>query len=411
MSVTFRKFDRKVDYNSVPKDNAMTRFAQNAIIVAVMSTFFHAVIGLAVVALTGLAFCILPGIREYIFAHKGTTWLGAFILLTVITGIYYKNYIGALISVLVAFMIVIHLVARSVATKPFFEKMFDVLCVGGCLSTVVCIIEKIANRNMPDYRCQCFSVNPNCYGVAILVVILICAYKAIVVEKKVYRYYVCAVFNAVSIYLCGSMMLWVIAFIGILTLLLLNHKYKLLAVFLGIASAGVIAILVMPQLIPRLHELTATIENRVLIWDFAIEQIKEAPVFGKGFATYNFMFNALKEVRPEIYPAMLSHNLIIDGVLSYGVVGMAFLGLFFASFIKSAFQCREGLKARNKSYVMITFVCALAVAVAVHGLLDTAMIWIQSGLMIMLIGSGLGVCENELKASVLEEKISNNPKV
>ena len=73
------------------------------------------------------------------------------------------------------------------------------------------------------------------------------------------------------------------------------------------------------------------------------------------------------------------------------------LGGFFVYVIKAVLDCRTALKTRNQSYVVMTLVCALAVAVFLHGLMDTAMIWIQPGMIIMLIASGLGVAENELK--------------
>ena len=398
MSTVFKKTDRKLKQDAIVKNDATTLFAQNAVIVAVMSTFLHFYIGIAVVALTAISFCILPGIRDKIFVHKGTLFISAYVLISIVTAIYHKNYLGALISVLFAFMMIIHLVARSLATREFFDRMMDIMVIGGCLSTVVCVIEKIVNRSIPGYRCQCFSVNPNCFGVPIMIIILICAYKVIVAKKNVPLYYIAAIINAVSIYLCGSMMLWIIIFIGVLVLLLLNHKYKLLAVFLGVVTACVITVILIPQLISRLHELTATIENRVDIWTFAIEQIGKAPIFGRGFASYNFLYNIEAPTRPELYPAMLSHNLIIDSMLSYGVVGTLLIAGYFICFVKDVLSCREGLIKLNKDYTMITFVCALFVAVMVHGLIDTAMIWIQPGLMIMLIGAGLGVDENRLKS-------------
>lgn len=397
MGTVLKRNNRSNDPKAPPKNDATTKFARNMIIATVLATFLDLFIAIGVVALTAIAFCILPGIREKILIHKGTVYFGLFTLLTTVVAIYHKNYVGALIGVLAAFMVIIYFVARSLASAEFFDRMLDSLCIGGCLSTVVCIIQKIVNRNVPGYRCQCFSVNANCFGVAIVYIILICAYKAIVVKKNVYLYYIAAVLNAVSLYLCGSMMMWVIVFIGVVVLLVLNHKYKLLSIFLGVVTFGVLAIILAPQILPRLGELTATIDNRVSIWSFAIEQIKEAPIFGRGYASYNFLYNQMVSTRPELYRAMLSHNLLIDGLLSYGIVGMLLLGGFFVSQIKAVLDCREGLKKRNQSYVIVTFVCALAIAVALHGLMDTAMIWIQPGLIIMLIASGVGVAENELK--------------
>jgi hypothetical protein len=89
MSTFFKKGNQKAE-TSVVKNDATTKFAQNAVIVAVMSTFLHFYIGIAVVTLTAIAFCILPGIRDKIFIHKGTFFIVAFVLMSIITAVYYK---------------------------------------------------------------------------------------------------------------------------------------------------------------------------------------------------------------------------------------------------------------------------------------------------------------------------------
>lgn len=379
------------------RKNTIGYAAHIMIYVCALSVFLPYYLSATVIMLTGLSFCVLPGTRDKIFCHKGSFLLLAFAVMTAIVAAFYGNHTGLIRTGVFVMMMVVTLVARGLATKRFYERLLDCFIIGGCFSTVGCIIERIVHSDEPGYRCKAFFTNPNFFGTAIMLVILICAYKAVTHSKRVYLYYIAAVFNAVSIYLCGSMGLWFVLFIGILILLILNHEYKLLAVFMAIVACICVAIVMIPELVPRLNELLATTNNRVKIWSFAVEQIKEAPIFGRGFFSYRFLYNEMVAVRPELYKAALCHNLLFESMLSFGIVGTAMIGFYLIGFFRTILHNHDELKRRGHRYAVTTFIAALSVAIACYGMIDTTVIWVQTGMIILLISSGIGVDERELR--------------
>lgn len=379
------------------KKNTVAHLAHRLIYLIALCSFLPIYVSGAVIMIISVSFAILPGTRSKIFDKANSVILTAFILLTGIVALCYGNYTGLLCSGVFASMLIIGAVARSLATKHFFEGLLNCFIVSGVAATVGCIIERVVHKDDPTYRCQGFLMNPNFFGAAIAFVILVCAYKAVTRARALPLYYAAAVFMAISIYLCGSMVLWLVIFIGIFLLLCLSHEYRLLAVFMGVVAMAGIAIVLVPGLIPRLGEISQTTDNRVLIWSFAIEQIKEAPVFGRGFLSYHFLYNQMVAARPELYKAAFSHNLLLESLLSFGIVGTLTIGAYFVTFFKSIFKCHDELKSRNHSYIITTFITSLFIAIACYGLMDTTVINVQTGMMIFLLCSGIGVDERELR--------------
>lgn len=387
--------------------NTIGTAARVMIMATALSIFLPYYITSIVVGTVGFTFCVLPGTRDKIFIHKGAFTVAVFTLITAIVSLCYKNYMGLLRTGVFAAMIVIFFVTRALVTKIFYERLLDVICAGGTASSIGAVIELIVHRDENFYRSKALFVNPNFFGAAIMLTVMICAYKAVVRGKNAKLFYFIAVINAAGIYACGSMALWGVAFIGILILLLLNHEYRLLAVFFGVAATILVTVVLVPQLIPRLNEISATTDNRIKIWEFAIEQIKEAPIFGRGFFSYRFLYGQLSPERPELYKAALAHNILLDCMLSHGIVGTAVIGVFLGQFVKTVFECHDGLKSRGNSYVITTFIAAVAGACAFYGMIDTTLIWVQNGMILLFIASGIGVDERSLRHKQHAERARN----
>lgn len=365
------------------------------ILTSAICLFLHYSV-ISALLIAGACFILLvPFLRQKILIYKGSVLVFVFLTVTGTVAAFNGNITGLCRTCVFAAMMLVSIAARSFATRDFFEKTLDFICIGGCGSTVISIIEYAVHRNDPHYRSQAFFTNPNFFGTALTFVILICAYKAATVKKHTAVYYAVAVFNAIGLFLCGSMSLWLVAFVGILLTLIFTKQYRLLAIFLSIAAAAVVAILLVPGMIPRLNELSATVDNRKAIWSFAIENIKDSPVFGRGFYTYKFLYNKLCTVQ-EIYPAAMAHSVILDSLLCHGIVGVTLIGAILAQFFRSVFACRKQLKTQNKPSPISGFIIAVSIAVACYGLMDTTFVWVQTGLILTLISSGLGVEEREI---------------
>lgn len=379
------------------KKNTVAYFAQRLVYFIALTVFLPYYVSGIIICLIGVSFCILPGTRDKIFADSGSFIMLAFVVLTSIVSLCYGNYQGLLRTGVFAMMLVVAFVTRALATRRFYERALDCVVISAVLATIGCIAERIIHISDPTYRCKGLFTNPNFFGMAITLAVLICAYKAVTGARLTFLYYAAAVFCAISIYLCGSMAMWFVIFIGVFILLVLNHKYKLLAIFMGVVAAAGVAIVLIPGLVPRLGELSATTDNRIKIWSFAVEQIKEAPVFGRGFFSYRFLYNQMVAARPELYKAALSHNLLLESLISFGVAGTLLIVAYLINFFKTIFRCHDELKKRGHGYAVTTFITAMNIAIACYGLIDTTVVWVQTGMIIMLIAGGIGVDERKLR--------------
>ena len=349
----------------------------------------------ATVALS-LLFLLLKGVREHVFKRRGIFFGLGFLALTATVALICGNYVGFRRTLVFAALLGVATVVRALADRSFFEKLMNTFVLGGCLATVHCIIEFVLNRNVEGYRCQGFFTNPNFFGTALTFVILICAYKASTHANKVWIYYAAAIFNAVGLYLCGSMSLWLVAAVCIIIMLILHREFKLLAIFLSVVGLAVVALLAIPGLIHRLGELSETIDNRIKIWSFAIDSFKDAPLFGRGFYTYKFLYSQLPQPT-DVYRASMSHSIYLDSLLCHGIIGTVAAVVAFGSYFKSLFSCRYALKKQGQPSPITGFIIALSVALALYGLMDTTFIWIQTGFIVVMIAAGLGVEEKSLK--------------
>lgn len=377
---------------NILSEDRVLRLAKALIMLIALAVFLPFQVTASIVAAVGVLFCLLPNIRARIFSFKSTRIWFAFLCFATSTAVYRQNYVGMRRTLVFMALLGVCSVTRSIADKGFFEKLLNVFVLGGSLASVQGIVEYLLNLNAEGYRSVAFYTNPNFYGTALTFVILICGYKASTHAKHTWVYYAAAVLNAVALYFSGSLSLWLVAIIGILIMLILHSEYKLLIIFSSLVVAAVVVLFAVPNLVHRLDELTATIDNRVKIWSFALENFKESPFIGHGFYSYKFLYSQLPTPN-DVYPASMSHSVYLDSLLCHGIVGVCLLFTALASYFVSLFSCRRKLKAQGKASPITGFVIAISIALALYGLMDTTFVWIQTGGIVALIASGLGVEE------------------
>lgn len=378
----------------VPKEKAL-KIAEFAVMLLPFTAFLRYQITATVTACIGVLFCLLPFVRGLIFARKGTFLGVAFLGFASTVALCNGNYIGFRRTLVFAALLGISAAVKGFADRVYFEKMMNACILAGCLGSVHGIVQYLLNSDVEGYRSIGFYTNPNFYGTALTFVILICAYKASTHAKHTAIFYLAAILNAVALYLSGSMSLWLVAIICIFLMLALNKEYKLLIIFSSLVAVAVVVLFAVPDIIHRLDELSATVDNRKKIWSFAIENFKDSPIVGRGFYTYKFLYSQLPTPN-DVYPASMSHSVYLDSLLCHGFVGTALLLTAVSSFFVGVFSCRRKLKQQNKPSPILGFIIALSIALALYGLMDTTFVWIQTGTFIMLIASGLGVEEKEL---------------
>lgn len=370
-------------------------------------TWFNA--ARAVVGAVAIFFLILPQTRKKLFQYRGSKILTVFIIYSFIVAACYLNVLGMLASLMFMGMMVVANTARCYMTRTYYEGLLDFICMGSLFPSIWCIVEKyIIHANEPKYRSQALFNNPNFYGAAIMLVIVVCAYKVATRGRHGWPYIIIAVVNALGLLAAGSMSLWLVAFVAVVVLLILTRRFLLLALLIGAAGTVLALMYFVPDLFGRLNEISGTTSNRVAIWQFAFEKFRETPIFGRGFSTYRYLYDLLHESQ-YIYKASYAHNIYLECLLCHGVVGATMVGGYFIQYLRDLLRHRWRLKKLGRHRARSALVLSLFSAIALYGLIDTTLVWIQGGTILFLIATGVGVEERKADQAeaALKQTISN----
>ena len=200
---------------------------------------------------------------------------------------------------------------------------------------------------------------------------------------------------------------WLAFIVVALIFVAIEKKYRRLAakIFAGLAIVFLIAALVSPKIQDRLATMTDTKfqsnNERILMWESAIEIFKDYPLSGVGqkmfFRAYNEEYISPYAVeRPgEIGPGHTQpHNNLLNEASEGGVVGLsAFIGLYAYFFWKFFTQLK-----REKNFAFGAGMTALLIlaGLQLEGLTDTNMIQVPIMREFWLLAGTLIAAENIL---------------
>lgn len=345
---------------------------------------------------------IKKNIKEEIFCHSGSLLIPIFCSITFVVATCYKNYFGMMVSVIVLLIFVLGFYIRTVMTGELFEKALSTLCNASVVASAVIIIEKIIHiivfKN-PTHRCfgdlfknkfLSFYFNPNYLASMMAAIVIICAYKVITKNGNKAYYYLAAALAMITIYFGGSMFTWAEVFFALAVYLFVGNHRKPLGVLFAVCAAAGLAISLIPSLMPRLAAADIAWNSRLMIWNLSLDSIPDSFIFGRGFYSYRLISYA-----PEYfgvagyYPAFHSHNLFVEFLLSFGIIGTLIFFAFMFVFFQKVFISRQLLK---KSQISILIIAVMA-GVLMHSILDMTMLWIQPMMLYCTIFGGIGADE------------------
>ncbi len=356
------------------------------VFLSVFAVFCHYKATSIILLICSIWILLTKGSIKNIFNKSGPFIAFAFLAMTAITAIYYKNNKGLSLSLIFTTVAIIGFYLQNKITKPLFEWMLCLIQFACIAVFIGCIITKIIHINEPPFRYELWFKNCNYLGSLMAGSALICAYKQLTGKGKTAFNCILFLICCIVIYLSGSLFAIIELLLSLCALLALNENYRLLGVFLAVCVVGCIVLFSLPQLMPRLNESTVTTDNRVLIWQDTIRNIPNNFLFGKGFFAY-------KTLPDRRYPTSHSHNFVLDSLLSFGIVGTLLLGIFFITFYRNVFLCNQKLK-KNKINCLIL---ALSAGVLLHATTDMTMLWSQTSLFYALILSGIGADQHDLE--------------
>ncbi len=296
---------------------------------------------------------------------------------------YYGNHLGIACCFGIFTIYVCAFYLRSVMTYSLFYLMMDTACAGSVLAALFAIYQKLSQYStMPTYRPESFFLNPNYYGAIIEFIVIIAIYRADINLPGRPFYAAVIGINLIGLYLCASMSAWTAMTAGVLVFLLLKKKYKIAAIYLTILILFILACNFIPSLFPRFNSIDDTTSNRMDVWWGAFHGFLDTPMLGRGPMAYTIVSKEL-----GTYSTYHCHNLFLDMMLNYGIIGC---GVFLTFMIAQVKQLWKRLK--RKAYKGITLLTvSLTIAVLIHGITDVTIFWIQTGLLFMLAYTGTGI--------------------
>lgn len=355
----------------------------------IATALFLPIIPSSIVLFGGVLYLFIKGeIPILIRYHSVNAWLFLFVLLELPVSIFYQNWIGFLnVAGFFAIGIYTCFYRKNIHPKLFVYLLEWVLILSIPMGILGLFqfdaVSKMGGysfwdfkiQNSPHRRIAAVFSNANIYAMMIEFFLACCLYRFVQTEKRICKgwYTLLAVFNFVLMLLTGCRAALFPLVIVIPVLLYFAKEKRLFYICIAclIALGGLV--IAKPDLVPRFNDFK-TIQSRVKIWKCAWKGIQTYPLFGNGPQTYR-----------RIYPlfhghkAPHCHNIYIDCILSYGIVGTAVLMRYVFGLIK------ECLSVRNKNGSLFGLMMSFMVILMIHGLVDVTLNYLSTGLFFMWI--------------------------
>lgn len=342
--------------------------------------------------------------RVFVPAHSG--WFYSTLALGLAAGLYYRHFLGLVTLAFVAVAFLFGLWARFEMTERLRSGIIVILSFGSLFAAAAAFIQKFP---APSFRSVSFFYNANYYAYVCELSLLALFYAILrkpVLRKSVPRglsffYFAAIAADVGGIVASGCRSAWLAVFFGMLVILrcLKKHRAFIAAALAGLVAAA--AVFLLPRfLFPRLDTFTSDKNLRFLIWRTAFGFFKSHPIFGQGMFTY-FLESTGRAHDTH------AHDLILDVLVDFGVVGLALLTVF------AVFAVR-GLLRRLRRDALQGPACALALAVLmasfVHGVTDVPFVGPQCGpLLILLVAFAGGGARKASDKNNIDDEGSHIP--
>ena len=358
------------------------------IILGLVAAIFTSAILTVAVLVAIIGYLIWQGrLKTVIDTVEGANYLLAFCLITFVVSLMNLNLQGVLISFVMCAMFLVSMFIRSVMTRAFFEKIIDISCVSSVLGFVVIACQKLVTIQSPEFRASSTFLNANYYGAITELVVILCLYKMLQPKQRHWqRYLAIAVMNLGGLFLSDCRSAMGALAIAVLVILLLNKRYRLFGVMLGIEALIVAAVYLAPFILPRIDQAGMAFMYRTSIWQTSIKGIMEHPLFGLGGGSYRMIFARLGG--PD---EMHAHSLFLDPLLNFGIVGVIFLAVYYKNNLKSIWNMLKYPQDYQRSSLM----AAVLACVVIHGITDITVFSVQTGLLVSVLMGVAGIRENQ----------------
>lgn len=324
----------------------------------------------------------------------------AFSVITLVVSLIYGNYLGAVCSLGIFIIFLFILFYRSMITERLFELIVDASCIvslfcfGWALLEYSSIIQsmdyeffQLEIADDPYFRVNSTFFNANYYAMMIEFLVLMCIYKMMNAKtlRRIVFYILTIGCNLLGLYLSGCRTAWVPFVITIPLMFLLNNKKGYFNASVCVIAIAGLAVLLVPELFPRSDSFGLYLNTRIDIWKAALEALWDTPLFGRGPLTYNHINIAYGGP-----PTQHAHNVFLDPLLSFGVVGVGILIGYFWENGKEVWH----LYSQKLNIRLFSLILVFIITVIIHGLLDFTIFWVQTSQIFFLVLSASSIYTN-----------------
>ena len=317
-----------------------------------------------------------------------------------------QNVMGVVSSVAMFLFAIFFYYYQAQLTPKFFRLTIEGVLASSVLAAVFAALEHFQIVKKFDYtflsprmqvwhqnRAEVAFFNPNYYGIICCFCIMNGFYLINTTKLRWLRIFsMIAIFaNLFGLNFTQNRTAFpAIIFGAIIYLFTTIKNWRAFWLSIGVFGVG-LAFLFSSDLGVRMGTLDSSMEERVSIWNAGMALFKQNPFWGEGPLTYMHSFPRIGAPYHEH-----AHSIYIDTILSYGVVGTVLLGIASATPVRMLIDMSQ---VPSKRPILGLYLSFLTV-VAVHGIFDLALFWLQSSFIFLLV-----MCSLPLKHSMIDELV------
>ncbi len=314
-----------------------------------------------------------------------------FLSYSTVISILAQNWMGLVASVGMFLFTIFFLHYQSILSHKFFRLILQFVLFGSVLSAAFASLEHFQivkkfnyaflSPNMQVWhqnRAEVTFFNPNYYGIICCFCIMIAFYLFTTTKLNWLKVF-CVIAGFVNLFglnFTQNRTAFPAIIAGAIIYLFTTIKnWKAFWLSIGVFAIG-LSFLFSSDLGVRMGTLDSSMEERISIWDAGMALFKQNPFWGEGPLTYMHSYPRIHAPYHEH-----AHSLYIDTILSYGIVGTILLVL---SSVAPVRLMMDMSRESGKRPIIGLYLSFLTV-VAVHGIFDLALFWIQSGFIFLLV--------------------------
>ncbi|HEU8345434.1 TPA: O-antigen ligase family protein [Streptococcus pneumoniae] len=314
-----------------------------------------------------------------------------FLSYSTVISILAQNWMGLVASVGMFLFTIFFLHYQSILSHKFFRLILQFVLFGSVLSAAFASLEHFQivkkfnyaflSPNMQVWhqnRAEVTFFNPNYYGIICCFCIMIAFYLFTTTKLNWLKVF-CVIAGFVNLFglnFTQNRTAFPAIIAGAIIYLFTTIKnWKAFWLSIGVFAIG-LSFLFSSDLGVRMGTLDSSMEERISIWDAGMALFKQNPFWGEGPLTYMHSYPRIHAPYHEH-----AHSLYIDTILSYGIVGTILLVLSSVAPVPLMMDMSQESGKRPIIGLYLSFLTV----VAVHGIFDLALFWIQSGFIFLLV--------------------------